>query len=96
MPSCALWAPSTDVRESRIRPWRSEKVATECLKATQWAMEPAIDHYYSSGLAAMPGGTNMGQIETLFAGYKGEHACAHLGKLLGTPGAPQSSSRQDS
>jgi len=50
----------------------SEKVAAECLRATQWSVEPAIDHYYSSGMASLPGaGNSVKALDTLFEKYKG-------------------------
>ncbi|KAG1667415.1 hypothetical protein FOA52_004832 [Chlamydomonas sp. UWO 241] len=49
----------------------SEKVATECLRATQWSVEHAIDHYYASGLAAVPGASsNIKSLDGLFDKYK--------------------------
>lgn len=48
----------------------SEKVAGECLKKTSWNLEPAIDHFYSSGLAATSSCTNQPQIHALYLKYK--------------------------
>ncbi|GAX81392.1 hypothetical protein CEUSTIGMA_g8823.t1 [Chlamydomonas eustigma] len=49
-----------------------EKIATECLKKTNWALEPAINHFYSSGLATTPGASslNLKSIEDLYSSYK--------------------------
>ena len=51
---------------------RSEKISIECLKKTTWAIEPAINLFYSSGLSAVPGNSiNMQQIEALYMKYRG-------------------------
>lgn len=55
---------------------RSEKVATECLKNAGWGVEAAIDHFYSSGLAAQAttasGGLDLRAVEGLYQRYKGK------------------------
>ena len=53
-------------------PPRSEKISIECLKKTTWAIEPAINLFYSSGLSAVPGNSiNMQHIEALYMKYRG-------------------------
>jgi hypothetical protein len=51
----------------------SDKIATECLKKTNWTLEPAINHFYSSGFATAPGTStlNLKHIEDLYLSYKG-------------------------
>ncbi|GBF90080.1 hypothetical protein Rsub_02788 [Raphidocelis subcapitata] len=48
----------------------SDKVATECLRATGWSVEAAIEYFYSSGLQAAVPSVDMKGIEALFAKYK--------------------------
>ena len=48
----------------------SEKIGIECLKKSSWAVEPAINLFYSSGLSASSG-VNMQLIESLFLKYRG-------------------------
>ena len=50
---------------------RSEKIATECLKATGWGIESAIEHFYSSGLHGSVPAVDVRAIEQLFERYKG-------------------------
>jgi hypothetical protein len=50
----------------------SEKVATDCLKATGWSVEGAIEHFFSSGLAATVGGIDPRAVEGLYQKYKGD------------------------
>ena len=55
-------------------------MATECLKVHNWAVEPAIDYFYASGLAATAtsSGVDTRAIEQLFARYKGTRSEALL------------------
>lgn len=53
----------------------------ECLRRTSWAVEPAIDYFYSSGMASASGGINMQQVEALYVKYKG--------RFLGSCGLPE-------
>ncbi|GIL70345.1 hypothetical protein Vretimale_3465 [Volvox reticuliferus] len=48
----------------------SEKVATDCLKTTGWAIDAAIDQFYTSGLAAQAGGLDLRAVEALYKRYK--------------------------
>ena len=48
----------------------SEKIATECLKKASWAVEPAINLFFSSGLAASGSNVNFQQIESMYSKYK--------------------------
>jgi hypothetical protein len=53
----------------------SEKTAQDCLKAANWGVEQAIDHFYASGLAGQAGAggeSDLRSIEALYAKYKGE------------------------
>jgi hypothetical protein len=52
----------------------SEKVATDCLKTSGWGVEQAIDHFYTSGLAAQTstGGVDLRAIDALYQRYKGK------------------------
>lgn len=49
----------------------SDKIATECLKATGWSVEAAIEHFYASGLQGAVPAVDMRAIEQLFERYKG-------------------------
>lgn len=50
----------------------SSKVAVECLQLTNWAVEPAIDYYYSSGYLATGQSTRIDRnaLHQLFTKYK--------------------------
>mmetsp|Transcript_16535 Transcript_16535/g.41274 ORF Transcript_16535/g.41274 Transcript_16535/m.41274 type:complete len:248 (-) Transcript_16535:195-938(-) len=48
----------------------SEKVAVDCLKMCSWAIEPAIDHFYTAGLQAAVTALDSRAIESMFASYK--------------------------
>lgn len=50
----------------------SDKIATECLKATGWSVESAIEHFYTSGLSSTVSAADQRAIEKLFDVYKGE------------------------
>ncbi|KAG2452598.1 hypothetical protein HYH02_002835 [Chlamydomonas schloesseri] len=60
----------------------SEKVATDCLKNAGWGVEAAIDHFYSSGLAAQAtstsGALDLRAVEALYQRYK-EPGEDHIG-----------------
>lgn len=60
-----------------------EKVAIDCLKVASWAVEPAIDYFYTSGLSASVSSLDNKQIEALYNRYKGV--------WLGGPLSPRSS-----
>ena len=42
----------------------------ECLKKASWAVEPAINLFFSSGLAASGSNVNLQQIESMYLKYK--------------------------
>lgn len=46
----------------------SEKISLDVLKQLNWALEPAIDHYYNAGLASS-NTSNIQQIHAMFAKY---------------------------
>ncbi|GLI58884.1 hypothetical protein VaNZ11_000653 [Volvox africanus] len=48
----------------------SEKIATDCLKNTGWAIDAAIDHFYTSGLATQASGLDLRAVEALYQRYK--------------------------
>lgn len=48
----------------------SDKIASECLRATGWSVESAIDYFYSSGLQGSVLNVDMRAIEALFARYQ--------------------------
>jgi hypothetical protein len=52
-------------------PRRSEKVASDCLRATGGGIEAAIEYFYASGLQSAVPSLDMKAIEGLFARYKG-------------------------
>lgn len=43
----------------------------DCLKVSNWSVEPAINYFYSSGLSASVPSLDTRAIDTLFDGYKG-------------------------
>ena len=47
----------------------SEKNALEVLKALNFQLEPAIDHYYTHGLASTNSSCNLTQIQAMFVKY---------------------------
>lgn len=63
----------------------SDKIAADCLKASSWSVEGAIEVFYSSGLAATAGGgVSTAKLEALYNQYKGEagfHLCMQLVRL---------------
>jgi DCN1-like protein 1/2 len=64
----------------------SDKIATECLRATGWSVEAAIEHFYASGLAAAGGGghaANQRAVEDLFAKYADPSSGAILAEGVG-------------
>lgn len=54
----------------------SDKVAYDSLKAASWAVEPAIDFYFSSGLCKATPGVDPRAVEQLFNTYKGGLRCS--------------------
>mmetsp|Transcript_37086 Transcript_37086/g.82489 ORF Transcript_37086/g.82489 Transcript_37086/m.82489 type:complete len:249 (-) Transcript_37086:1223-1969(-) len=52
----------------------SEKVANDCLKMTSWAVEQAVDYFYSAGLSSSVPSLDMNAIESLFMKYKGKNS----------------------
>ena len=49
----------------------SSKVAVECLSLSNWGVEPAIEYYYTSGIAASMGPTiDRAALRQLFLRYK--------------------------
>jgi len=64
---CAAVAPSTS--SSALR---SDKIAVDCLKASQWVLENGIDHFYQSGLQASTPNVDPRLLDSMFQRYKGE------------------------
>lgn len=62
----------------------SEKVATDCLKATGWSVEGAIEYFFSSGLAASVSGIDPRAVDSLYNKYKGgaNAVCIIKGKAV--------------
>ncbi|KIY93801.1 DCN1-like protein 2 [Monoraphidium neglectum] len=52
----------------------SDKIALDCLRATGWGIEAAIEYFYASGLQGAVPNVDMRAIEALFTRYKGEPA----------------------
>ncbi|KAJ9528370.1 hypothetical protein QJQ45_014367 [Haematococcus lacustris] len=48
-----------------------DKAAAECLKQLNWALEPAIDHFYTCGKYSSAPSIDNRAIETLYKSYKG-------------------------
>jgi hypothetical protein len=42
----------TDAQMFEERVLRSEKIAMDCLKLTNWSVEAAIDHFFTTGLSS--------------------------------------------
>jgi hypothetical protein len=66
------------VQKEKISSFRSvtgasDKQSIECLKSMNWAVEPAIDYFYNSGMSATAGGVDPRAVEALFDRYKGGH-----------------------
>mmetsp|Transcript_10145 Transcript_10145/g.17665 ORF Transcript_10145/g.17665 Transcript_10145/m.17665 type:complete len:248 (-) Transcript_10145:498-1241(-) len=47
----------------------SEKQAIDCLKLASWALEPAIDHFYTSGLSSQVAPIDQRAIDALYEKY---------------------------
>lgn len=83
---CDYTQPHTPPSFPKTTHQNSDKIATECLRATGWSVEAAIEHFYASGLAAAGGGghaANQRAVEDLFAKYADPSSGAILAEGVG-------------
>jgi hypothetical protein len=92
--SCVCTSPQHSQTQNRRGPRvpavlaRSDKIALDCLRATGWGIEAAIEYFYASGLQGAVPNVDMRAIEALFTRYKGEPAGQGRARVAAGGGGP--------